>query len=76
MKTKLTDILSIDYPVIMAPMFLITNVEMIVASLESGITGCIPALNFRTTEDLAKALKEIRARSKKPFGVNLIVIAS
>ncbi len=73
MKTKLTEILSIDYPVIMAPMFLITNVEMIVASLESGITGCIPALNFRTPEELAKALKEIRARSKKPFGVNLIV---
>ncbi|MES2528965.1 MAG: nitronate monooxygenase [Bdellovibrionota bacterium] len=73
MKTKLTDILPIDYPIIMAPMFLITNVEMIVASLESGITGCIPALNFRTTEELAKALKEIKARSKKPFGVNLIV---
>lgn len=73
MKTKLTELLSIDYPIIMAPMFLITNVEMMVASLESGITGCIPALNFRTTEDLENALKEIRAKSKKPFGVNLIV---
>lgn len=73
MKTKLNELLSIEYPIIMAPMFLVTNVEMIVAALESGITGCIPALNFRTTEDLAKALKEIRARSKKPFGVNLIV---
>lgn len=73
MKTKLTELLSIDYPIIMAPMFLITNVEMMVASLESGITGCVPALNFRTTEDLGKALKEIRAKSKKSFGVNLIV---
>lgn len=65
--------LSLEYPIIMAPMFLITNVEMIVASLESGITGCIPALNFRTTEELNTGLKEIRARSKKAFGVNLIV---
>lgn len=73
MKTKLNELLSIDYPIIMAPMFLITNVDMMVAALESGITGCIPALNFRTTEDLGIALKEIRSKSKKSFGVNLIV---
>ena len=73
MKTKLNELLSIEYPIIMAPMFLITNVDMMVSALESGITGCIPALNFRTTEELAKALKEIRAKSKKSFGVNLIV---
>ncbi len=73
MKTKLTDILAIDYPIIMAPMFLITNVDMMVASLESGITGCVPALNYRTIEELTTALKAIRAKSSKPFGVNLIV---
>ncbi len=73
MKTKLTDILAIDYPIIMAPMFLITNVDMMVASLESGITGCIPALNFRTIEELTTCLKTIKAKSDKPFGVNLIV---
>lgn len=73
MKTKLNELLSIEYPIIMAPMFLITNVDMMVSALESGITGCIPALNFRTTEELAVALKEIRTRCKKPYGVNLIV---
>lgn len=73
MKTKLNELLSVEYPIIMAPMFLITNVDMMVSALESGITGCIPALNFRTTEDLGIALKEIRAKSKKSFGVNLIV---
>ncbi|MFL5785166.1 MAG: NAD(P)H-dependent flavin oxidoreductase, partial [Bacteriovoracaceae bacterium] len=73
MKTSFTEIVPVEFPVIMAPMFLITNVEMMVASLESGITGCIPALNFRTIEELQHALKEIRTRSKKPFGVNLIV---
>jgi nitronate monooxygenase len=73
MKTSLTELLSIDHPIIMAPMFLITNADMMIAALESGITGCIPALNFRTNEELSRALKEIRARSKKSFGVNLIV---
>lgn len=73
MKTRLTELLSIEHPIIMAPMFLITNVDMMVASLESGISGCIPALNYRTIEELNQALKEIRKRSNKSFGVNLIV---
>jgi nitronate monooxygenase len=73
MKTRLTELLQIENPIIMAPMFLITNVEMMVSSLESGITGCIPALNFRTIEELNSALKEIKSRSARPFGVNLIV---
>ncbi len=73
MKTALTELLGIELPVIMAPMFLVTNVDMIVAAGESGIAGCIPALNFRTIEDLDKGLKDIKARTNKPFGVNLIV---
>ena len=73
MKTALTDLLGIELPIIMAPMFLVTNVDMIVAAGESGIAGCIPALNFRTIEDLEKGLKEIKSRTNKPFGVNIIV---
>jgi len=73
MKTALTELLGIELPIIMAPMFLVTNVEMIVKAGESGIAGCIPALNFRTIEELEAGLKEIKSRSIKPFGVNLIV---
>jgi nitronate monooxygenase len=73
MKTALTELLGTELPIIMAPMFLVTNVEMIVAAAESGIAGCIPALNFRSVEELEKGLKEIKARTNKPFGVNLIV---
>jgi nitronate monooxygenase len=73
MKTALTELLGIELPIIMAPMFLVTNVDMIVAAGETGIAGCIPALNFRTIEDLEKGIKEIKSRSQRPFGVNLIV---
>ncbi len=73
MKTALTDLLGIELPIIMAPMFLVTNVDMVVEACESGLAGCIPALNFRTIEDLEKGLREIKSRTKKPFGVNLIV---
>jgi nitronate monooxygenase len=73
MKTGLSDLLKIDFPVIMAPMFLVTNVKMMIAAGESGITGCIPALNYRTLDELKSALKEIKAKSSAPIGVNLIV---
>lgn len=73
MKTALTELLGTELPIIMAPMFLVTNVDMIVAAAESGMAGCIPALNFRTIEDLEKGLREVKSRTSKPFGVNLIV---
>lgn len=75
-KTTLTQLLGIDYPVIVAPMFLISNVEMAVATLESGASPALPALNFRSDADLRKAINEIRSRSNKPFGFNLIVNSS
>ncbi len=73
-KTKLlTELLNIKYPIILAPMFLVSNIKMLVAASKAGITGAIPALNFRTIEEFEKALIEIKEKSVGPFGVNLIV---
>jgi nitronate monooxygenase len=69
----LCDILGVEFPVIMAPMFLVSNEEMILEALKSGITGAIPALNYRTTEELRRAIRRIKSFSNKPFGINLIV---
>ncbi|GCC50242.1 nitronate monooxygenase [Chryseotalea sanaruensis] len=65
--------LGIDYPIIVAPMFLISNTAMIKAALDNGITAAFPALNYRTDDELRKAIDEIKAYTNKPFGVNLIV---
>jgi nitronate monooxygenase len=73
MKTALTELLGVELPIIMAPMFLVTNVEMMVAAAEAGMAGCIPALNFRTIEELEAGIREIKSRTNKPIGVNLIV---
>lgn len=54
-------------------MFLVSNTKMIVAATEVGCTGAIPALNFRTTEELRDAIRSIRSQTDKPFGINLIV---
>lgn len=72
-KAELCSMLGIKYPIIMAPMFLVSNVEMTVAGIEAGITGAIPALNYRTVDELRNAIREIRSRVDGPFGINLIV---
>lgn len=70
---SLCDILNIRYPIIMAPMFLVSNIEMLVAASKAGITGAIPALNFRTIEEFEAALKTLKEKCEGPFGINLIV---
>lgn len=71
----MTDLLSIKYPIIQAPMFLVSNVAMVKEAMQSGIAGCIPALNYRTLDELRIALRELKASKPKggSFGFNLIV---
>jgi nitronate monooxygenase len=71
--TALTRMLGIEYPIIMAPMFLVSNPKMIIEGLKCGITGAIPALNYKTDGELRNAIYEIKNASNKPFGINLIV---
>lgn len=71
--TTLDQILGIEYPIIMAPMFLISNAKMVKAALDNGITAAFPALNYRTDKELRAAIQDIKAHTDKPFGVNLIV---
>jgi nitronate monooxygenase len=66
-------LLGVDYPIIVAPMFLISNVKMIQEALKNGVSAAFPALNYRTDKELRAAIQEIKASSGKPFGVNLIV---
>jgi nitronate monooxygenase len=73
METSITKMLGIQYPVIMAPMFLVSNTAMVIAALESGITAAIPALNYRTDSEFRAAIAEIKSKTHKPFGINLIV---
>jgi nitronate monooxygenase len=71
---------SVRLPVIAAPMFLVSGVELTVAACRSGIVGSFPAWNARTPEVLVQWLAEIERRlgesadageSPAPYAVNL-----
>ncbi len=72
-ETEFTKMFGIDYPLIVAPMFLVSNEDLVVHGSMAGAIGTFPALNYRPMENYRKALQAMRARTKKPIGVNIIV---
>ena len=73
-KTSLAQLLDIKYPIIMAPMFLVTNTKMMIEALNSDIAACVPALNYRTDQELRDAILQIRNQTNtSALGINLIV---
>jgi nitronate monooxygenase len=71
-------------PVIGAPMFIISQPELVIAQCTAGVIGAFPSLNARPAEMLSEWLEQIAAacaahdaahpsRPAAPFAVNLIV---
>ena len=75
MDSKLTQLLNIKYPIIQAPMFLVSNTAMVIEAMKGGIAGCIPALNYRTLDELRTSIQELKTAKVAggSFGYNLIV---
>ena len=73
---------ALDLPVIAAPMFLVSGIELVVEGCKSGVVTTFPLLNARTSEELEQWMQEIIAQLAEakesnskvaPWGVNLVV---
>lgn len=78
LSNKVTKELDIDFPIIMAPMFLVSNEAMMKSGMEAGIMATFPSLNYRKEGELNSLLKTLNNykqnnNSKGNYGVNLIV---
>ena len=51
----------------MAPMFLISNADMLIEAINSGITGCIPAHNYRTDSEFKECYRNDSQKSIRPY---------
>jgi len=77
--TDFTAMTGVKLPVIMAPMFLVSNVPMMEAAIANGVMGVFPSLNFRVEKKLEEVLTHLsayrrsKADSQGSYGVNLIV---
>lgn len=73
LSTQFTKLFGIRVPIIAAPMFLVSNEDIVVEASESGGIGTFPALNYRPIEKYREALASIKGRTRNPIGVNIIV---
>ncbi len=76
MKTRITDLLGIEHPIIQGGMHFVGFAELAAAVSEAGGLGIITGLTQRTPEDLTKEIRRCRDMTSKPFGVNLTFLPS
>lgn len=71
MRTRLTEILDVDYPVMLAGMGGVSYAELVAAVSEAGGFGCVGA-SAMNDEEFASQLAQVRELTAKPFGVDLL----
>jgi nitronate monooxygenase len=79
LKTEVCDMLGIEYPILsagMGPTLIGENtgapVELVVAVSEAGGLGVLGGSGF-TVDELRDAIREIKAKTDKPYGVDLLL---
>lgn len=71
MNTRITELLGIKYPIIQAGMSYAAYPPLVAAVCEAGGLGILGAQAMRA-EEVREAIREVKARTDKPFGVNFL----
>ncbi len=71
MKTKITELLGIQHPIIQGGMHYVGFAEMAAAVSNAGGLGTITALTQKTPEDLANEIARCKDMTDKPIAVNV-----
>ena len=73
MKTRVTELLNIEAPIICGGMMRVGTADLAAAASNAGALGVMTALTQPTAEGLEKEIARCAAMTDKPFGVNLTV---
>ncbi|QHE75993.1 NAD(P)H-dependent flavin oxidoreductase [Hydrogenophaga sp. PBL-H3] len=76
MKTRITELLGIRYPIIQGGMQWVGTAELAAAVSNAGGLGILTALTQPTPEALAREIDRCRGMTDQPFGVNLTILPS
>ncbi len=71
MKTRLTETLGVEHPVMLAGMGGVSYAPLVTAVSEAGGFGCLGASTM-SNERMVAEIAEVRAATDKPFGVDLL----
>lgn len=70
-KTKITELLGIEHPIIAGTMMHLSDAQFTASISEAGALGILASANYQDQGSFRKAVREIKARTRKPFAVNL-----
>src|SRR6266566_1299352 len=71
-KTRLTELLGIRHPIVLGGMSGATGADLVAAVSEAGGLGTL-GVSSMTAEEIRVAVETIRARTSRPFGLNLLL---
>jgi nitronate monooxygenase len=74
MKTRITEMLGIEHPIIQGGMHYVGYAELASAVSNAGALGIITGLTQPTPEDLTKEIARCREMTDRPFGVNITIL--
>ncbi len=76
LKTRVTELLGIEYPIVQGGMMWVGRAELAAAVSNAGGLGILTALTQPTPDALRAEIERCRAMTDKPFGVNLTILPS
>jgi nitronate monooxygenase len=75
-KTRFTELVGIDYPIVQGGMMWVGRAELAAAVSNAGGLGILTALTQPTPDALRAEIERCRKMTSKPFGVNLTILPS
>lgn len=73
MKTRVTELLQIDYPVVQGGLAYLAYADLAAAVSNAGGLGQITAMSLPSAEALREEIRQVRLMTDKPFGVNFAI---
>ncbi|MBU8908202.1 NAD(P)H-dependent flavin oxidoreductase [Desertibacillus haloalkaliphilus] len=73
MKTRVTDIFGIEYPIVQGGLAYLAYAELAAAVSNAGGLGQITAATLGTPDKLREEIRKVRTLTNKPFGVNFAI---
>jgi NAD(P)H-dependent flavin oxidoreductase YrpB (nitropropane dioxygenase family) len=75
-KTRITELLGIEYPILAGPMAYMSEPHLVSAVSNAGGLGIIASLTYQTIDELREAIKKTKSLTDKPFAVNVTLLPS
>ncbi len=75
-KTRVTEMLGIEHPIICGGFGTIPQIELAAAVSSAGGFGIIASAYYKTPEALRGAIRKVKSITRKPFGVNISLFPS